>query len=124
MDIRCPRDIECLGIKIKNMILSTTPNIEGKRILNYLGIVSGEAVMGANLFKDIFAAVRDIVGGRSATYEAELEKAKTLALQEMTEEAEKLGATAIVGIDLDYENFGANGGMLMVSVSGTAVVTE
>ena len=106
------------------MILSTTPNIEGKRILNYLGIVSGEAVMGANLFKDIFAAVRDIVGGRSATYEAELEKAKKLALQEMTEEAEKLGANAVVGIDLDYENFGANGGMLMVSVSGTAVVTE
>ncbi|MEK7500946.1 MAG: heavy metal-binding domain-containing protein [Patescibacteria group bacterium] len=106
------------------MILSTTPNIEGKRILNYLGIVSGEAVMGANLFKDIFAAVRDIVGGRSATYEAELEKAKKLALQEMTEEAEKLGANAIVGIDLDYENFGASGGMLMVSVSGTAVVTE
>ncbi|MBI4118916.1 MAG: heavy metal-binding domain-containing protein [Parcubacteria group bacterium] len=106
------------------MILSTTPSIEGKKITKYLGVISGEAIMGANIFKDLFATVRDIVGGRSATYEKELHKAKDLATGEIIAAAEKLGANAIVGIDLDYETMGANGGMLMVSISGTAVVIE
>ena len=106
------------------MILSTTPSIEGKKITKYLGVISGEAIMGANIFKDLFATVRDIVGGRSATYERELHKAKSIATEEVTAEAERLGANAIVGIDLDYETMGANGGMLMVSISGTAVVVE
>ncbi len=106
------------------MTLSTTPNIEGKKITQYLGVVTGEAIMGANIFKDLFAGIRDIVGGRSATYEKELQKAKELALQDIKNKAEQLGANAIVGIDLDYETMGANGGMLMVSVSGTAVKLE
>jgi len=106
------------------MTLSTTPTIEGKKIVKYLGIVGGDAILGANIFKDIFAGIRDIVGGRSATYEKELKKAKEIALQEITEEAEALGANAIVGIDLDYETVGSQGSMLMVSTSGTAVVVE
>ena len=106
------------------MTLSTTPSIEGRKITKYLGVISGEAIMGANIFKDLFATVRDIVGGRSATYERELHKAKSIAMEEVTAEAERLGANAIVGIDLDYETMGANGGMLMVSISGTAVVVE
>ncbi|MDP3800124.1 MAG: heavy metal-binding domain-containing protein [bacterium] len=106
------------------MTLSTTPNIEGKKITQYLGVVTGEAIMGANIFKDLFAGIRDIVGGRSATYEKELQKAKELALQDIKNKAEQLGANAVVGIDLDYETMGANGGMLMVSVSGTAVTLE
>jgi uncharacterized protein YbjQ (UPF0145 family) len=104
------------------MLYSTTPTIEGKKIVRYLGIVSGEAIVGANIFKDFFAGIRDIVGGRSAAYENELRKAKDIALREMGEEAERLGANAIVGIDLDYETIGQS--MLMVSASGTAVVVE
>ena len=103
------------------MIATTTMNIEGRKITQYLGIVTGEAIMGANLFKDLFASIRDIVGGRSAAYEQELIRAKEIALQEMKERAAGLGADAVVGVDLDYEVIGQSGSMLMVSASGTAV---
>ncbi len=103
------------------MIKTTTHTIQGRQITGYLGIVVGEAILGANLFKDIFGAVRDIVGGRAGAYEKELGKAREIAFSELEAEAKNLGANAIVGIDLDYEVVGANGGMLMVSVSGTAV---
>jgi uncharacterized protein YbjQ (UPF0145 family) len=106
------------------VIVTTTPNLEGKPIVRYVGLVSGEAIMGANLVRDIFAAVRDVVGGRSAAYEQELRKAKDVAIQEMTEQAQELGANAVIGVDLDYETLGSNGGMLMVTASGTAVVIE
>ncbi|HJS66886.1 MAG TPA: heavy metal-binding domain-containing protein [Nitrospiraceae bacterium] len=108
------------------MILSTTPSIDGKKAVKYLGLVSGDAILGANIFRDFFASIRDIVGGRSAAYEAELRKAKDIALGEMREQARHLGANAIVGIgiDIDYETIGANASMLMVSASGTAVVVE
>lgn len=108
------------------MIVSTTPNIEGKRIVKYLGLVSGEAILGANIFKDLFAGIVDIVGGRSGAYEEELRQAKQIALEEMEEEARALGGNAVVGVDLDYEtiSMGSSGGMLMVSASGTAVVYE
>ena len=106
------------------MTMTTTPNIEGKRIREYMGVITGEAIMGAHLFKDLFAGIRDIVGGRSAAYEKELTKAREIALQEVRESAQRLGANAVVGIDLDYEVLGQHGGMLMVSVSGTAVVVE
>jgi len=106
------------------MIITTTPGIEGKAIKRYLGIVTGEAIMGANLFKDLFAGIRDLVGGRSATYEQELGKARQIAFSEMEENASRLGANAVVGIDLDYEVLGQANGMLMVAVSGTAVIIE
>jgi uncharacterized protein YbjQ (UPF0145 family) len=102
------------------MILSTTPAIEGKTIRTYHGVVTGEAILGANIFRDFFAGIRDIVGGRSAAYEKELTKAREIAFEEMTEDARSLGANAVVGIDIDYETVG-NGTMLMVAVSGTAV---
>jgi uncharacterized protein YbjQ (UPF0145 family) len=103
------------------VILSTTPDIEGKVITDYHGVITGEAILGANIFKDIFAGIRDIVGGRSAAYEKELQKARTIAFEEIEQRAREFGANAIVGIDIDYETVGAQGGMLMVSVSGTAV---
>ena len=103
------------------MILSTTNTIEGKPVNNYLGIVTGETIIGANIFKDFFASIRDIVGGRSGSYERVLREAKDTALKEMKEEAIKLNANAVIGIDLDYETVGKNGGMLMVTASGTAV---
>ncbi|MCS6805085.1 MAG: heavy metal-binding domain-containing protein [Acidobacteriota bacterium] len=103
------------------MIVTTTPSIEGRQIIAYLGIVSGEAIMGANIFRDLFAGIRDIVGGRSAAYEQELVKAKELALDEMKQKAALLGADAVVGVDLDYEVLGQSNSMLMVSASGTAV---
>jgi uncharacterized protein YbjQ (UPF0145 family) len=102
------------------MILTTTPSVEGRSISHYLGVVTGEAILGANIVRDLFAGVRDIVGGRSGAYEEELRKARTIAMQELSEEAARLGADAVVGIDLDYETVG-NGSMLMVSVSGTAI---
>ncbi len=102
------------------MIMTTTPSIEGRTISAYLGIVTGEAILGANIFKDLFAGIRDIVGGRSGAYEQELAKARAIALEEMTEVAASLDADAIVGIDLDYETVGG-GSMLMVTASGTAV---
>jgi uncharacterized protein YbjQ (UPF0145 family) len=103
------------------MLVTTTPNLEGKKIEHYYGVVVGEAVMGANVFKDIFASIRDIVGGRSGSYEDELTRARKIAFQELTEEAAALGANAVVGIDIDYEVVGKNGSMLMVSICGTAV---
>lgn len=108
------------------MLVVTTPTISGYRIVQHLGIVSGEAILGANIFRDFFAGIRDIVGGRSAAYEKELRNAKAIALQEMTEQAQELGAGAVVGVDLDYETIqvGSGGGMLMVSASGTAVVLQ
>jgi uncharacterized protein YbjQ (UPF0145 family) len=101
------------------MIITTTPSIEGKNITKYLGLVNGDAILGANLFKDFFARITDIVGGRSAAYEQELRKAKDIAIQEMVDQAKAMGANAVVGIDLDYETIGDS--MLMVSASGTAV---
>lgn len=106
------------------MIITTTPSIEGKKIVRYLGIVSSEAVVGANIFRDFFAGIRDIVGGRAASYETVLRRAKESALNEIQDNALALGANAVVGIDLDYETVGSNGSMLMVSASGTAVVIE
>ena len=103
------------------MILTTTPSIEGKTISAYHGIVTGEAIVGANIFKDFFAGIRDIVGGRSAAYEGELRTARELALQEMETAARDTGGNAVVGVDLDYEVVGQGGSMLMVSASGTAV---
>lgn len=106
------------------MLVVTTNVIEGKRVARYIGIVSGEAILGANIFKDFFAGIRDIVGGRSAAYEEELRKAKDIAIAEMTQQAQMLGGNAVIGVDLDYETLGGNGSMLMVSASGTAVVLE
>ena len=106
------------------MVMSTTNKLEGKEVKRYLGIVTGEAILGANIFKDFFAGIRDIVGGRSAAYERELQEARKIAFGEMENKANRVGATAIIGIDIDYETIGANGSMLMVSVSGTAVLTE
>jgi len=105
------------------MLVVTTPNIEGQRITEYLGLVSGEAILGANIFRDFFAGIRDVVGGRSNAYEEELRKAKQIAIREMVEEASARGASAVVAVDLDYETItlGSGGGMLMVSASGTAV---
>jgi uncharacterized protein YbjQ (UPF0145 family) len=104
------------------MILTTTPTIEDKKIQSYLGIVTGEAILGAHLFKDIFAGIRDLVGGRSATYEKELGRAREIALAEMSQLATERGANAVVGVDLDYEVLGQGNSMLMVTASGTAVV--
>ena len=104
------------------MILTTTDGVEGRQITGYLGIVSGDAVMGTNIFKDFFAGIRDIVGGRSGAYEQELQKAKNFALEDMQERARELGADAIVAVDLDYESIASDKTcMLMVSANGTAV---
>ena len=103
------------------MIVSTTNNIEGRPVKNYIGIVTGETIIGANILKDFFAGIRDIVGGRSGSYERVLREAKDTALKEMKENATRLGADAVLGIDLDYETVGNRGGMLMVTASGTAV---
>jgi uncharacterized protein YbjQ (UPF0145 family) len=109
-----------------SMLIVTTPGIEGKKIVKYLGLVSGEAILGANIFKDLFAGIRDIVGGRSVAYEKELRQAKEIALKEMADDARALGGNAVIGVDLDYEtiSIGQAGGMLMVSANGTAVVIE
>jgi uncharacterized protein YbjQ (UPF0145 family) len=105
------------------MLTTTTPSIEGYEIVEYLGLVTGEAILGANIFKDLFAGIRDIVGGRAAAYEQELRRARQIAVDEMVAEAEQLGANAVVGVDVDYETIqiGQGGNMLMVSASGTAV---
>jgi len=104
------------------MILSTTPQIEGHPIREYKGVVTGETIIGANVFKDFLAGIRDIVGGRADSYEKVLIEAKDTSLREMMQRAQALGANAVVGIDIDYETIGANGSMLMVATSGTAVV--
>lgn len=106
------------------MIMTTTNNLDKREVKRYLGIVTGEAILGANIFKDFFAGIRDIVGGRSGAYEKELQSARKIAFEELEMKAESVGANAIIGIDLDYETIGANGSMLMVTVSGTAVVAE
>ena len=108
------------------MLIVTTESVEGKRITKHLGLVSGEAILGANIFRDFFAGITDIVGGRSAAYETELRKAKDIALREMADQASALGGNAVVAVDLDYETIsvGRGGGMLMVSASGTAVVIQ
>jgi uncharacterized protein YbjQ (UPF0145 family) len=103
------------------MIISTTPTLEGRPIRDYLGIVTGEVIVGANIFKDLFAGIRDIVGGRAGAYEGALRDARRQAYDELAYEAERMGADAVVGVDLDYEVVGTNGSMLMVSISGTAV---
>jgi len=104
------------------MIVTTTPTVEGRPVKDYLGLVTGEVIVGANLFRDLFASITDIVGGRSGKYEEVLARARTEAVEEMTEQARQLGGNAVVGVDIDYEVLGQNGSMLMVSVSGTAVV--
>lgn len=108
------------------MIITTTPVVEGKRATNYLGVVTGEAILGANIFRDFFAGITDIVGGRSGAYESELRKARDIAMREMADEAKRLGGNAVVGVDLDYETVSINNGgdMLMVTACGTAVVIE
>lgn len=103
------------------MLITTTTTVEGRRIVEYHGLVSGEAVLGANIFRDMFAAVRDIVGGRAGSYEKELKKARDIALEEMVDEARARGGNAVIGVDLDYETVGKEGSMLMVTASGTAV---
>lgn len=108
----------------KNMIITSTSNIEGRKVTKYLGIITGEAILGANIFRDMFAAVRDIVGGRSASYERELGKAREIALEDLEDWAEELGANAVIGVDIDYESFGQSNGMMMVSATGTAVIVE
>ena len=108
--------------KHTNMLLSTTPTIDGRRILEYKGVVTGETIVGANVLKDFMAGLRDFFGGRSGTYEKVLRDAKESAMREMEERAAELGANAVVGIDLDYETVGQGGSMLMVTCSGTVVV--
>ncbi len=106
------------------MIVTTTHGLDGKAVERYLGIVTGEAILGANIFRDLFAGIRDIVGGRSAAYEKELSQAREIAIGEMVDRARVMGANAVVGVDLDYEVLGQANGMLMVSASGTAVVVK
>jgi uncharacterized protein YbjQ (UPF0145 family) len=106
------------------MLMTTTPDLEGRRIRSYHGVVTGEAIIGANFLKDMFAAVRDFVGGRAGAYEKTLRSARETAFEEMAEAADRLGANAVVGVDIDYEVLGENNGMLMVAVSGTAVTVE
>lgn len=103
------------------MLKTTTSTVEGQEVREYLGVVVGEAILGANVFKDIFGSIRDIVGGRSGSYEKEMARARDLAFADMEESAKSMGANAIIGIDIDYEVVGAQGAMMMVSVSGTAV---
>jgi len=108
------------------IIITTTPAIEGRSIAEYKGVVTGEAILGTNIFRDLFAGIRDIVGGRSASYEEVLRNARETAFRELEDQARHLGANAVVGVDIDYENIstGSSGSMLMVSVSGTAVVVR
>ena len=106
------------------MLITTTSTVQGRVIKDYKGLVNGEAILGANVFKDFFAGIRDIVGGRAGAYESELQRAREIALDEMAQHARRLGANAIIGVDVDYETVGEKGSMLMVAASGTAVVIE
>lgn len=106
------------------MLVTTTNTVEGHRIVEYRGLVAGEAILGANLFRDLFASIRDIVGGRSGSYEKVLNDARQTAVAEMTDKAARLGANAVIGVDIDYETVGTNGSMLMVTACGTAVRIE
>ena len=110
------------GLKQNTMLVSTTSHLEGRSIASYHGVVFGETIIGANIFKDFFAGIRDIVGGRSGSYEDVLARARKQALEEMQAEAQRVGGNAVIGVDIDYEVLGSNGSMLMVSCSGTAVV--
>ena len=103
------------------LLVTTTPGVEGRRVVEYKGLVGGDAILGANMFRDMFAGLRDLVGGRAGSYERTLADARRIAMEEMEEDAKKLGANAVIGIDVDYEVLGADNGMLMVCVSGTAV---
>jgi len=103
------------------MIITTTPSVDGKKIASYLGVITGEAIVGVNIFRDLFASIRDIVGGRTQSYERVLDEARQLAQKDLTDRAAELGADAVVGVDIDYEVLGQGNGMLMVSISGTAV---
>ena len=103
------------------MLITTTSHVEGRKIVKYIGLVNGEAIIGANFVKDLFAGIRDVVGGRAGAYEQGLREAKSIAIREMMEQAQRLGANAIIGVDLDYQTIGGNGAMLMVSANGTAV---
>jgi len=106
------------------MLVTTTNTIEGRQIIDYKGLVAGEAILGANLFRDLFASVRDIVGGRSGSYEKVLNDARETAIAELTDKASALGANAVIAVDIDYETVGQNGSMLMVTAAGTAVVIK
>ncbi|MPR32625.1 heavy metal-binding domain-containing protein [Salmonirosea aquatica] len=106
------------------MLVITTSSVEGKKIIKYIGIVNGEAIIGANAVKDFFAGVRDVVGGRAGSYEQSLREAKSIAIREMMDQAQRLGANTIIGVDLDYQAIGSNGSMIMVSANGTAVIVE
>jgi len=106
------------------MLVTTTNMIEGRRVLEYKGLVAGETILGANIFRDIFASFRDIVGGRSSSYEKVLNDARQQAVADMTDKAAALGANAVIGVDIDYETVGSNGSMLMVTAAGTAVLIE
>ncbi len=106
------------------MLITTTTSVEGRRVKEYRGLVMGEAILGANVFRDFFAGIRDIVGGRSGGYEKALRQAREIALEDMQDEATRLGANAVIGVDIDYETVGDKGSMLMVSASGTAVVLD
>jgi uncharacterized protein YbjQ (UPF0145 family) len=106
------------------MLVTTTNSVEGRRIVEYKGLVAGEAILGANLFRDLFASIRDLVGGRAGAYEKVLNDARQTAVGEMTDKAASLGANAVIGVDLDYETIGSNGSMLMVTAAGTAVRVE
>ncbi len=106
------------------MLLTTTNNIEGRKVKQYKGIVTGEVILGANLFKDFFASIRDIIGGRSGSYERVLKEARESALQELADKANAIGANAVIGVSFDYETLGAKGSMIMVSTNGTAVILE
>ena len=103
------------------MLIATTNNVEGHRVISYKGLVAGEAILGANLFRDLFASIRDIVGGRSGAYEKVLNDARETAVAEMADKAASMGANAVIGVDIDYETVGKNGSMLMVTAAGTAV---
>jgi uncharacterized protein YbjQ (UPF0145 family) len=107
-----------------SMLVTTTNTVEGRRIVEYKGIVAGEAILGANIFKDLFASIRDIVGGRSGSYEKVLADARKTALADLTDAAASMGANAVIGVDIDYETVGTNGSMLMVTAAGTAVRLE
>ncbi len=106
------------------MLITTTSTVEGKKIIKYIGLVNGEAIIGSNFVKDFFAGIRDVVGGRAGAYEQGLREAKSIAIREMMEQAQRLGANAVIGVDLDYQTIGSNGAMLMVSANGTAVQLE